>query len=260
VPAGAPDILRRIVEQRRERLGGGVEPELASRPAPFGRDENRFLAALTAHRGRALIAEVKMGSPRLGSLAGRVDPVAQARAYAAAGATALSVVVEPDFFHGSYELLAECREASGLPAIAKDFVVSARQLTSAREAGADAVLLIASLHPADELARLGGLARALGLVPLVECHQPEDVARLRDGAWELVGINNRDLRTFEVDLERSIALLPSLPPGALKVAESGIGNGADRRRLARAGFDAFLVGEALLLADDPRTRLEELLA
>jgi indole-3-glycerol phosphate synthase len=196
-----------------------------------------------------VIAEVKMGSPRLGSLAGRIDPGAQAAAYRQAGAAALSVVVEPDHFHGSYELLAECRAASGLPAIAKDFVVSEQQLVWARDAGADAVLLIAALHEAQELARLAAVARALGLAPLVECSE-----------WELVGVNNRDLRTFEVDLEHSIALLPRLPVGALRVAESGISSGADRRRLAAAGFDAFLVGEALLLAEDPAATLRELLA
>jgi indole-3-glycerol phosphate synthase len=251
-------ILREIVERRRRRVGQSGE-DWAPRRGALGIAENAFLGALAARRGRAVIAEVKMGSPRIGPLVGRVDPEAQARLYREHGAAALSVVVEPDFFHGSYELLARCREVSGLPAIAKDFVVDPVQLRWAREAGASAVLLIAALHEARELRRLAGLARGLGLVPLVETHDEDDLARLDGAAWELVGINNRDLSTFDVDLARSEALVPRLPPGALRVAESGIASGADVGRLAAAGFDAFLVGESLLLTDDPAAQLQDLL-
>jgi len=253
-----PDILVRIAARRRERVGV-VETDLAEGP-PLSPANNAFLAALTQARPTvAVIAEVKMGSPRLGDLHGRVDPIAQAKTYAQAGAAALSVVVEPDFFHGSYELLAACRAASGLPAIAKDFVVDPVQLRWAKEAGASAVLLIAALYDANELARYARLARGLGLVPLVETHDPSDVAKLGGEPWELVGINNRDLRTFEVDLNRSIALLPGLPEEAVKVAESGIRDGLDVALLAESGFDAFLIGESLLLSPDPAGKLAELL-
>lgn len=343
---GAPDLLRRIAQRRRERLAehraGLPDPSAAPAPTAAGRAapagppdkhaatawappaappephaaaaagaaaapeplgagaepltprDNAFLAALagwpapaaaasrgvrvtpeataprahrvqpehSAHPARpahpAIIAEVKMGSPRLGSLHGRVDPLAQARIYAAHGAAALSVVVEPDFFFGSYELLAACRAASGLPAVAKDFVVDPLQLAWARSAGADAVLLIAALYEPEELAHFARLARALGLAPLVEVHDAADLASLAGEPWELVGVNNRDLRTFAVDLERSIALLPSLPPLALKVAESGIRDALDVALLADSGFDALLVGESLLLAADPAARLREL--
>lgn len=287
-PSGAvvPDLLRRIVERRQERLaevrgghpGLSVEatPHLpATHPVPglepLTTRDNPFLAALTHHgrfgspppagtpRQPAIIAEVKLGSPRLGSLVGRIDPLAQARLYAEHGAAALSVVVEPDFFHGSYELLADCRAASGLPAIAKDFVVDPLQLAWARQAGADAVLLIAALYEPEELARYAWLARGLGLAPLIETHDAADLALLAGEPWELVGVNNRDLRTFEVDLERSIALLPSLPPGALKVAESGIRDALDAALLLDSGFDALLVGESLLLAADPAAQLRALL-
>ena len=259
-----PDVLRQIVERRRQRFG--VPPDgLPERGPAAGADSNPFLAALRTPRPgrRSIIAEIKMGSPRIGSLAGRVDPLAQARRYAEGGAAALSVVVEPDYFHGSWELLAACREVSGLPAIAKDFVVHPRQLELARAAGADAVLLIAALCSAPELAAWAARARALGLVPLVETHDEEDLAKLaaaaeEAGAWELVGINNRDLRTFEVDVERSARLAARLPAGAVRVAESGIASAADVDRLAAAGFDAFLVGESLLLADDPAAKLAEL--
>ncbi|HEX9668305.1 MAG TPA: indole-3-glycerol-phosphate synthase [Thermoanaerobaculia bacterium] len=251
-----------IGEQRRARvLAQPGVAETAANLMPgslLSPPGNPFLAALERRRGRAVIAEVKLGSPRLGSLAGRVDPLAQARLYGARGAAALSVVVEPDHFGGSYELLAACRAASGLPAVAKDFVVHPVQLLWAKEAGADAVLLIAALLSAAELCRYAGLARGLGLVPLVETHDAEDVAKLEGGAWELVGVNNRDLRTFHVDLERSIELVPRLPAAALKVAESGISSREEVERLRAAGFDAFLVGESLLVANDPGALLDEL--
>ncbi len=271
--SGAADILLRITAKRRERLAEATaetgSPRNLRPGAPRSAADNAFLGALAARRERgvpAIIAEVKMGSPRLGSLAGRLDPTAQAETYAANGAAALSVVVEPDFFHGGYELLAACRRASGLPAIAKDFVVDPLQLVWAEEAGADAILLIAALYEPAELRRWAGLARGLGLVPLVETHSREDVAKLSAGSppgspeaeWELVGVNNRNLRTFEVDLGASIDLLPALPATAIKVAESGIDGRAAVDRLHGAGFDAFLIGESLLLAASPAAKLREL--
>ncbi len=255
-----PDVLRRIVARRCERYAAFVTSARTgpSADAPKLLLDNPFYGALDARRGGAVIAEIKMGSPRLGSLAGRFDPVNQARTYAGAGAAALSVVVEPDFFFGSYELLARCQEASGLPAIAKDFVVSERQLDEAVAAGAAAILLIAALYSPAKLAAWAGAARARGLVPLVETHDAADLDRLEGSAWELVGVNNRDLRTFEVSLEHSIALRPRLPESALAVAESGIDSRADVERLRAAGFEAFLVGEALLVSGDPAAKLAEL--
>lgn len=258
----APDVLLRITERRRQRIAeaGGADPESLAEGAPRTPADNAFLAALRARRGApAIIAEVKMGSPRLGDLHGRVDPTAQARLYAENGAAALSVVVEPDFFHGGYGLLAACREASGLPAIAKDFIVDPVQLLWAREAGADAILLIAALYEAEEMARYARLARGLGLVPLIETHDADDVAKLGGEPWEMVGINNRNLRTFDVDLQNSISLLAGLPGEAVKVAESGIRDGLDVLLLRESGFDAFLIGETLLLAEDPAAKLRELL-
>jgi len=260
-PAGGlPDVLRAIVARRRERYGisRNDRPIAASPSAPQFARHNPFYGALDARRGEAVIAEVKMGSPRLGSLEGRFDPEAQARAYAASGAAALSVVVEPDHFFGSYELLARCREASGLPAIAKDFVVSERQLDEAAAAGASAILLIAALYSRAELAAWAQAARARDLVPLIETHDAPDLDRLAEASWELVGVNNRDLRTFEVSLDHSIALRPRLPAGALAVAESGIRTREDVERLRAAGFEAFLVGEALLVSGDPEGKMAEL--
>jgi phosphoribosylanthranilate isomerase len=166
----------------------------------------------------AIIAEVKLGSPRLGSLQGRIDPIAQARLYAEHGAAALSVVVEPDFFHGSYQLLADCRAASGLPAIAKDFVVDPLQLAWARDAGADAVLLIAALYEAEDLLRYACLARGLGLAPLIEVH---DAAAVRAAA-ESVGL---DLLQFSGD-ETPAAVRP-FAGRAIKALRLGQGQGGD---------------------------------
>jgi indole-3-glycerol phosphate synthase len=258
----APDILLRITERRRQRIAevGGADASDWDEGEPRTPSNNAFLGHLKARRrDPAIIAEVKMGSPRLGSLHGRVDPIAQARLYAENGAAALSVVVEPDFFHGGYDLLAACRAASGLPAIAKDFIVDPVQLLWARDAGADAILLIAALYEPQEMARYARLARGLGLVPLVETHDAEDIAKLGGEPWEMVGINNRNLRTFDVDLENSIALLAGLPAEAVKVAESGIRDALDVALLSESGFDAFLIGETLLLAEDPAAKLRELL-
>ena len=295
-----PDILRRICERRRQRVSPASGSGLASPRLAPDAPGRRFLDAISSRRGRAVIAEIKMGSPKLGDLRGRFDPVARAETYAAAGAACLSVVVEPDHFYGSYELLADCAAASGLPSVAKDFVVSDVQLEWARDAGAAAVLLIAALYDAAELRRLAGLARGLGLVPLIETHDDADFEKLATSAsegsgrrttlgaqaasplpalgtrassphpgrpqrgseapdWELVGINNRDLRTFEVDLERSADRVGRLPASALKVAESAIRTGGDVAKLRRAGFDAFLIGERLVLSGDPAAALAELL-
>ena len=287
-----PSVLAKIATQRAERYGTAASPSgdfpfngslssLPRSPAILKDEAKAFIEgkgegqASTGRKnvsgesasgrrgrpGRRVIAEVKLGSPRLGSLVDRVNPEKQAALYRAHGASALSVVVEPDFFFGSFELLRRAKAASGgLPTVAKDFVVSERQLDEITEAGADAVLLIASLYDGFGLREWAAAARARGLVPLVETHERDEIARLADDGseWEMVGINNRDLRTFTVDLERSIDLRSSLPAGALAVAESGISSSADVERLAAAGFDAFLVGESLLLAEDPAAKLEEL--
>ena len=256
------DILVKIVERRHERLETARGRETLTEPPRDAKFQtpinNDFLAGLAKQRGRAVIAEVKMGSPSLGSLKGTFDPIEQAKAYAEGGAAAMSVVVEPDFFHGSYDLLRDCVEASGLPAIAKDFIVDPLQLRWALRAGAKAILLIAALYSADELHQYAEMARRMGLVPLIETHDANDVAKLAGRRWELVGVNNRDLRTFNVSLETSKGLYSSLPEEAFKVAESGIHSGADLEDLSQAGFDAFLIGESLVKSGDPLAKLAEL--
>lgn len=257
-----PDILDQIATRRRERLKEARSkeklPPLTGEASMRTPRNNAFLAALRSKRGRAVIAEVKLGSPRLGSLADQIEPLQLARTYARGGAAALSVVVEPDFFHGSYEILAICHETSALPALAKDFIVDPLQLHWAKRAGASAVLLIACLYERDELLRYADLARRHNLVPLVEVHDLADLMKLEGSMWELVGINNRDLHTFKVEVGTSMALSTSLPTSALKVSESGISNAGEIAMLRSVGFDAFLIGEALLQAPDTAAKLQEL--
>jgi indole-3-glycerol phosphate synthase len=261
--SGVPDILEQIIARRRQRLAAArvqqSMPEAPRQAVLQTPANNRFLAALQERRGNAVIAEIKMGSPSLGSLNDRFEPLQVARGYAKNGAAALSVVVEPDYFDGSYELLAACHEASGLPAIAKDFIVDPLQLRWAKRAGASAVLLIAALYTPQELREYADLARGLGLVPLIELHELADLGKLGDAVWELVGVNNRDLRTFAVELGTSLALLHSLPSEAFKVAESGIDSAADLAMLRGAGYDAYLIGTAMLTSGDPEAKLRELL-
>ena len=261
MPAEIADILQRIVAQRRQRIAertDGVAAIAVAAEQATAEKSLSFVEALRNVSGRRIIAEVKLGSPRLGSLVGRVDPEQQARLYAEHGAAALSVVVEPDFFHGRYQLLARCRAASGLPALAKDFIVDTVQLDWAQAAGASAILLIAALYSRNELHRYADAAEARGLAVLVETHNSEDLAKLAGRDWPLVGVNNRDLRTFAVDLAHSERLAAQLPAGALKVAESGLDQAASLTRLEEAGFDAFLIGESLLLASDPGAKLRQL--
>ena len=266
------DVLVRIVARRKERLEaddvalGVPSANTTDRPSSLGEGTagRDFVTAVRRAAGTAIIAEVKLGSPKLGDIRDRVDPERQARVYRDGGAAALSVVVEPDHFYGGYDVLERCRRASGLPAIAKDFVVSVEQFRWARDAGAGAVLLIAALYEPSELADYASAALEMGLVPLIETHSADDAATVQTCTtmgveFDLIGVNNRDLRTFAVDLEHSIAMLPRLPEGALKIAESGITGREDIERLEAVGFDGFLIGESLLLAEDPARQLANLL-
>jgi indole-3-glycerol phosphate synthase/phosphoribosylanthranilate isomerase/anthranilate synthase/indole-3-glycerol phosphate synthase/phosphoribosylanthranilate isomerase len=189
--------------------------------------------------------------------ASRVYP-SVAKAYRRAGAAAISVVTEPDFFGGDLAWLPEVKRASGLPVLMKDFVVDEAQLDLALSLGADAVLLIVAALADDDLARLHRAARARGLAVLVEAHDGEEVRRALEAGAEVVGLNARDLKTFVVDLGRVAEMGRLLPPSAIRVAESGIHGPADVARLAAAGFDAFLVGESLLRSGDPARALRAL--
>ncbi len=253
----APSILADILAARRRRLEAG---ELAPRgTAALPSDGARFLAALSAD-GPRVIAEVKHRSPSAGTLL--PDPTGAlpsvSKAYRRAGAAAISVVTEPDFFGGDLAWLPEVKRLSGLPVLMKDFVVDELQLDLALSLGADAVLLIVAALADDELARLHRAARARGLAVVVEAHDEEEVRKALAAGAEIVGLNSRDLRTFAVDLDRVAAMGRLLPPSVVRVAESGIHVHADVERLAAAGFDAFLVGESLLRSGDPARALRAL--
>jgi indole-3-glycerol phosphate synthase len=234
------------------------EAELLARlaDAPPVRD---FAGALSPRGGPTrVIAEVKRASPSAGAISAGLDAPAQAGRYEAAGAAAVSVLTDGPGFGGSLDDLVAVRARIALPVLRKDFTVGAWQLLEARAAGADAALLIVAALPGDLLRRLHDRCGELGLHALVEVHDEAEVERaLRAGA-RLVGVNNRDLRTFAVDLATSERIVPSLPAGVKGVAESGVRSGADARRLRAAGAVNLLVGEALVRAADPGALLREL--
>jgi len=231
---------------------------LAERAAKMPSRLGVFQAALLQTDEINVIAECKRRSPSRGVLRDDYDPVAIATGYAAAGAAAISVLTEPTFFDGSLDHLAAVRAAVGVPLLRKDFVVSEYQLLEAKAAGADAVLLIvAALRPA-ELKVLHDHARRHGLDVLVECHDQAQLERALRLETPLIGINNRDLRTFETRLETTLRLLEFVPDDRLLVTESGIGSPDDVRKLSEAGVSAYLVGSAFMSAEDPGKELARL--
>ncbi len=230
-----------------------VEAEAARRPAP------RSLYAALRQPGRiTCIAEFKRKSPSAGWMGKDADLEAMVRAYVAGGASALSVLTDGPFFGGSLPDLEAARAACELPLLRKDFIVDRYQIAEARAAGADAVLLIVAALTDRELRALLGASRDLGLAALVEAHDQTEVARAVDAGADLVGINNRDLRTFTVDRELAGRLRARVPASSVVVAESGIRDAADVARLRDAGIDAMLVGETLMRAPDPAAALRAL--
>ena len=262
------DILEKILAHKRQEVGAlrkrhtreSLLELAAAQSAPRG-----FAGALRARAasGAAVIAEIKKASPSRGLIRPNFDPPALAADYAAGGATCLSVLTDERFFLGNNEHLKQARGACALPVLRKDFTVDALQVAEARARGADAVLLIAAALSAPHMNELAGAARELGLDVLVEIHdrhELEQVHRAHLPAGCLLGINNRDLRTFETRLETTLGLLPQLPAGSEVVTESGIGAAADVRRMVDAGVRRFLVGESLMRADSPGAALKALLA
>jgi indole-3-glycerol phosphate synthase len=246
-------VLDEIVARTRERLRNepmSVEDnrraamDEAARRTPFA-----FSKALRRD-GVNVIAEIKSASPSAGSIVENPNVEAIAVEYATGGAAAVSIVTEPEFFHGSIAWIGRAKSASGLPAIMKDFVVEPSQLMCGIAAGADAILLLASLLEADRIRDFIGLLDAYGCDALVEVHDEQELERAVRGGARLIGVNNRDLRTFHVDLATSERLGALMPADAIRVAESGIKTRADVERLHAAGFHAFLVGESLLRQND----------
>ena len=206
-----------------------------------------------------VIAECKRRSPSRGVLRPAYDPVAIAKSYERAGAAAISVLTEPTFFDGALEHLEGVRHAVSVPVLRKDFTVSAYQLHEARAAGADAVLLIVAALEPQALAVLHAQAAAMGLDVLVEVHSMEELSAAVDAGARIVGVNNRNLRTLEVDLRVSETLIARMPRGVVAVSESGLKTAADLVHLRQLGYDAFLIGERFMVDGDPGAQLEALL-
>lgn len=254
-------ILDRIVETKRQEIAAArarvSEADLERRleGMPPVRD---FRGALEKAPGMAVIAEVKKSSPSAGLIRADFDPVAIGRIYDAHGAACLSVLTDEPFFQGKLEYMTAVRKAVSRPVLRKDFILDRYQLLEARAAGADAVLLIAEILPGDSLARLFRQAGELGLQVLAELYDAENLPRVLASGARLVGVNNRDLRTFVTRLEQTIELAAGLPPEVFLVSESGIKTKADVERLQAVGVRGILVGETLMRSDDIGAKLDEL--
>jgi len=251
-----PDILARIVEAKRREVAAGR----AACPDPVPRADRRPFAAALQGPGVRLVAEVKRQSPSRGVIRADFDPADLARQYQEAGTAAISVLTDREFFGGELAYLDQVREAVSLPLLRKDFLIDPWQLRESAAAGADAVLLIARLLEGRELADLLALAAELRLECLVEVHDERDLERALAAGARLVGINNRDLATFQVDLGVTRRLRPLVPPEVTVIAESGIHQPSDVRLLRELRVHAMLVGEALMAARHPGRAARDLIA
>ena len=255
-------ILERIVAAKRVEIAAAKkqvsERELQNlaRAAAGPRD---FIGALRAKRP-AVIAEIKRASPSKGVLRTNFDPAAIAKSFESAGAACISVLTDREFFQGAPEHLAAARDACALPALRKDFLIDPYQAFEARALGADCVLLIVACLEDAQMRELEKLAHSLGMAVLVEVHDAGELERAVELDTPLIGINNRNLRTFETRLDTTLDLLPRIPAGRMVITESGILSTADVRRMRDHGVNAFLVGEAFMRADDPGKELKKLFA
>ena len=263
---GETNILERLVAVKRDEVAAGrrardtAAVRRAADAAGAPRDFVGALQARVAAGDAAVIAEIKKASPSKGVLRADFRPGEIAASYERHGAAALSVLTDAPFFQGSPEHLAEARAATLLPALRKDFMIDAWQLFESRALGADAILLIAAVLDDAEMRDFEALALGLGMAVLVEVHDERELDRALALRTPLLGINNRNLRTFEVTLETTLALLARIPAGRIVVTESGILAAGDLRRMRAAGVNAFLVGEAFMRAEDPGAALAGLLA
>jgi indole-3-glycerol phosphate synthase len=263
MPASLDSIVALTRQHLSERLSGkGRSFELgALERAAEGHTPRGFREQLlhVAKDGIAVIAELKKASPSKGLIRADFRPAELARELEQAGAAALSVLTDEQFFQGSLDYLREASSATSLPCLRKDFIVDEFQIVEARANRADAILLIVAALDQKELVSLAGFARANGLDVLCEAHDAEELQRALDAGCDLVGINSRNLRTFEVNIETALQLAEKIPPDCVRVAESGIQSGSDVGRLRSAGYQAFLIGESLMKADKPGEALVTLM-
>ena len=258
------DILRKILRRKAEEVHArsSARPLAQMRVLAAAADPPRGFGeaieqAINAKRP-AVIAEVKKASPSQGVIRPHFDAAAIARSYQAGGASCLSVLTDTDFFQGHDEYLRLARGACTLPVLRKDFILDAYQLFEARALGADCILLIVAALGDASLQEFADLGMALGMDVLVEAHNAEELERALATSATLIGINNRNLRTFETNLETTLGLHDRIPADRILVSESGIHSGADVKRLRTAGVHSFLVGEAFMRADDPGRALHAL--
>ena len=255
-------ILARIIEAKRRRVAEDrlrVPEAIVGNMAAVAPSPISFHDAIGRTGSRRIIAEIKKASPSKGILAGELDVETLARTYASAGAAAISVVTEQDFFQGNLGWVKKAGQASGLPVLRKDFVFDRYQILETRAAGASAILLIVSMLETEELSTLLVSASEVGLDAVVEVHDESELAEALEAGAAIVGVNNRDLKTFHVRLETSIKLGKLIPDGVLFVTESGIHSKSDIEFLADAGADAFLIGEHFVTSPDPGSTLKGLL-
>lgn len=255
------DILSEIAAYKRDWVAAALvrRPLAEVRAAALDGAAPRDFGGALGREGISLIAEVKKASPSKGVIRQDFDAAAIARTYAGAGARALSVLTDEAYFQGRDTYLQIARQVSGLPVLRKDFIVDPYQIYESRLIGADAILLIAALMDGEQLDDFHGLGRELDMAVLVEVHDELEMARAVMAGAQIIGINNRDLRSFQTRLETTFALLPAVPDGAISVSESGIGCRQDVERLAAAGVDAMLVGESLMREADVGAKVRELL-
>jgi indole-3-glycerol phosphate synthase len=253
-----PGILARIVEAKREVLRDvQLRRDDLERRAESRTECRDFREGLKA-RATAIIAEIKKGSPSRGTFTHHFDPAAIARNYASGGAAALSVLTDAEFFHGSLPDLEAARAAAPLPVLRKDFTIDEIQVIEAAAHGADAILLIASILEESEMRRLRELAASYKMAALVEVHDESELSSALGSGAEIIGINNRNLHTFEVTLETSLRLASKIPDGIVKVSESGLHSRTAIEQLEAMGYQAFLIGEHLMKASDPVAALRGL--
>jgi indole-3-glycerol phosphate synthase len=256
-----PDILARIVAKKREELAGAVPPlaQWEESAEVCARSRRDFRGALL-RSDPAIIAEVKKASPSKGLLSQNFDPVGHARAYESGGASAVSVLTDESFFQGSLRDLQNARAAIALPVLRKDFTISPVHVLQAAAHGADAILLIAAILTEREIREFRELAARYRMSTLVEVHDRRELDVAMAAGSDIIGVNNRDLSTFQVTLDTSFRLAEHIPAGAVRISESGIDNAGDIARLRTAGYTAFLIGEHLMKSGDPAAALQRLVA
>ncbi len=253
-----PDILSQIIEQKKTELLRR-EPDIEQRAEESIAQRRNFGSALLSHP-IAVIAEIKKASPSKGVLIQDFRPDWIAQAYERGGAAAISVLTDERYFQGNLAHLGQTRRAASLPILRKDFTIDEYQILEAAANGADAILLIAAALDQAQLCRFREFAGCYGMAALVEVHDEDELEAAIDSGATIIGVNNRDLRTFEVDLKVALRLAERIPDQVLKVAESGIHSSADVNRLRQAGYRGFLVGEHLMRSGDPESALRALLS